>query len=453
MSLPNRPSLLAGLAAAGLASATIAAAQDTTIRWALHPGAEADAVINYFAPKYEEETGVQVIGEILPPNQLRDQMSIEAIGNTGRFDMGYHSPGWFGTFADHVIDLTPLIEEHGFDIGAYPDLVVESHMKSSARPGEIIAVPTTPAAPMLIVREDWFGHPDEQAAFEDAYGRELTVPATWAELREVAEFFTRDAGETLAGETLEQPVYGWADALGAGAGITRSYIVVLYSAGISGWDEDFTPDVDHPIVAETAEYFVDLARNTAPREAQNWGFLEGLQMFRDGRLATATMWPQGVGTVEAEDGDAAGNVGYSPLPLWEDNIAGYTQGTPFLGGGGVFLFDTPNADEAFKFLTWMLQENEVEWGKQSEQFSRSGHFTSDELRNLKPYYADFLPAYEQVLESVFIRQGIPEYGAVMWNGTTEFITDVFSGDLTPEQAQDRWVGNMNAAFRRAGYIE
>ncbi|MFN3664328.1 ABC transporter substrate-binding protein [Yoonia sp.] len=449
----NKIGLLTGAVALGMTLATTATGQDVTIRWALHPGAEADAVINYFAPLYEEETGIRVIGEILPPNQLRDQMSIEAIGGTGRWDLGYHSPGWFGTFAEHVVDLTPYIEEHGFDIDAYPPLIVDSHMRSDARPGEIIAVPTTPAAPMLIVRSDWFEHPEEQAAFQDAYGRALETPDTWSELREVAEFFTRDAGETLAGETLENDVYGWADALGAGAGITRSFIVVLYSTGVSGWDENFTPDIDNPIVIEAAEYFVDLAENTAPREAQNWGFLEGLEMFRDGRLATAVMWPQGVGTVEAEGGAATGNTGYSPLPMWEGNLAGYTQGTPFLGGGGVFVFDTPNSEEAFKFLKWMLQDNEIEWGKQSEQFSTAGHFASEELRNLRPYYPEFLPAYEQVLQSVFIRQGIPEYGSVMWNGTTEFITDVFSGDLTAEQAQTRWVNSMNDAFRRAGYIQ
>jgi multiple sugar transport system substrate-binding protein len=444
-----------GLAAVGLALAmtSSATAQQTTIRWALHPGAEADAVVNYFAPRYEEETGIRVIGEILPGNTLRDQMSIEAIGGTGRWDLGYHSPGWFGTFADHVVDLTPFIEAHGFDINAYPPLIVDSHMRSEARPGEIIALPTTPAAPMLIVRRDWFEHPDEQAAFQAEFGRELTVPATWAELREVAGFFTRDAGATLAGETLTHPIYGWADALGAGAGITRSFIVVLYSTGVHGWDENYTPDIDHPIVIEAAEYFVDLAKSTAPREAQNWGFLEGLEMFRDGRLATATMWPQGVGTVEAPAGAAAGNTGYSPLPVWEGNLAGYTQGTPFLGGGGVFIFDTPNAEEAFKFLKWMLQDNEVEWGIQSEQFSTSAHFESEELRALRPYYRDFLPAYEQVLQSVFIRQGIPEYGSIMWNGATDFITDIYSGDMTPQQAQDRWVREMNNTFRRAGYIQ
>lgn len=444
--------LLTGLIVAA-ALGTAVQAQQTTLRWALHPGAEADAVINYFAPKYEELTGVKVIGEILPPDQLRDRMAIEAIGGTGRWDMGYHSPGWFGTFADHVIDLTPLLEAHGFDITAYPDLVIESHMRSEARPGELIALPTTPAAPMMIARRDFFEHEGEQAAFREKHGRDLSIPATWAELREVAEFFTRPAGATVAGETLTQPLYGWADALGSGSGIARSFIVVLYSTGLHGWDETFQTDLDNPILVEAAKYFIDLAKTTAPRDAQSWAFLEGLEFFRDGRLAMATMWPQGVGTVEDPAGKAAGRVAYQPLPMWEGNLGDHTQGVPFLGGGGVFVFDTPQADEAVKFLTWMLQENEVEWARQSNQFSRAAHFTNPELQQMQPYFADFLPAYQQTLEAVFVRQGIPEYGAVMWQGTVDFITDTFSGDLTPEQAQARWVDNMNRAFRRAGYIQ
>ncbi|MDW7749060.1 hypothetical protein, partial [Halomonas sp.] len=77
----------------GLAMATTSLAalaqDDVTIRWALHPGEEADAVVDYFAPEYERQTGIKVEGEILPPDQLRDRMSIEAIGGTGRWDMGY----------------------------------------------------------------------------------------------------------------------------------------------------------------------------------------------------------------------------------------------------------------------------------------------------------------------------------------------------------------------------
>lgn len=76
-------------------------------------------------------------------------------------------------------------------------------MESDTRPGEIIALSTPPAAPMLIVREDFFSHTDEQATFEEAYGRELEVPHTWQERYKVDAFFTRKAIETIASETLE----------------------------------------------------------------------------------------------------------------------------------------------------------------------------------------------------------------------------------------------------------
>lgn len=84
----HKPKTWLAAAATALSLGQMASAQDVQIRWALHPGAEADAVVNYFAPKYEEETGIKVIGEILPPDQLRDRMSIEAIGGTNRWDYG-----------------------------------------------------------------------------------------------------------------------------------------------------------------------------------------------------------------------------------------------------------------------------------------------------------------------------------------------------------------------------
>ncbi len=439
--------VLAG--ALGFASAV--SAQEVTLRWAMHPGSHTAPVLEHFAPQYEEQTGVRVVGEVLPPDQLRDRMQIEAIGGTGHYHIGYHSPGWFGGFADHVVDLTPFIEQYGFDVSAYPELIVESHMTSPIRPGEIIAIPHVPFAPLLIARKDFFEHPDEQAAFREEYGRDLEYPQTWQELYEVAQFFTREAGETVAGETLEQSLYGWSDSLRHPSGAARAYIVMLYSTGLQGFDEKFEPDLDHPILLESIELFKQMVEDTVPPAAVNWDFLEHLEYFREGRLATATMWPGGIDTVEDPAGAAAGKVHYQPLPMYEGNLAGYEQGVPYLGGGGLMVFDTPQAEEAFKFLQWLLEENAYEWAARTKAFSRHDHFEDPELQQLEPYYADFLPAFGQVLEAVFIRQGIPEYGSAMWQGTADFVTDVLSGDLTPEEAQQRWVEDMRREFERAGY--
>ena len=39
--------------------------------------------------------------EQLPPDNMWQQMMLEAQGGTP-YDMGYHSPGWFGYYYEHV---------------------------------------------------------------------------------------------------------------------------------------------------------------------------------------------------------------------------------------------------------------------------------------------------------------------------------------------------------------
>ncbi|WFE75329.1 ABC transporter substrate-binding protein [Roseinatronobacter sp. S2] len=401
-------------------------AQDVELRYAIHPGSHVQPLLDYFIPKYEELTGVRVIGEVLPPDQLRDRMTIEAIGNTGYFDMGYHSPGWFGSFVDHVADLRPFIEKYGMDLDAFPELVVEAHMSSTARPGDIISIAHTPSAPIFAARRDWFEHPDERAAFEEQHGRELEYPQSWQDLHEVGQFFTRDAGDTLAGNVLERPVYGWSDSLRHPSGAARAFLLTMYSAGLAGFDEDYMPDIDQPIFLEATELFERLVHDTAPPTAYNWDFLEHLEYFREGRLAMATLWAFGIDTVEDPDGDAAGNVHYKVLPVYEGNLGGYTQGVPYIGGGGIMVFDTPNAEESFKFLQWLIEDQSMEWARMTANFFRPEHFADEELVNQRPFYPEYLPVLQDALDAVFIRQGIPEYGSVIWNAAGDYATDVHS---------------------------
>jgi len=449
--LSGRTPAAIGLAmAVATGGAGLAQAQEVTLRYAIHPGSHVAPLLEYFIPKYYEETGVRVIGEVLPPDQLRDRMTIEAVGGTNYFDMGYHTAAWFGSFVDHVADLTPFIEQYGMDLSAFPDLVIEAHMSSTERPGEIISIAHTPSAPIFAFRRDWFEHPDERAGFEEEYGRELDYPATWQDLHEVGVFFTRDAGETLAGNVLERPVYGWSDSLRHPSGAARAWLLMMYSAGLAGFDEDYMPDIDHPIFLEATELFERLVHDTSPPTAYNWDFLEHLEYFREGRLAMATLWAFGIDTVEDPDGDAAGNIHYTVFPMYEGNLGGYTQGVPYIGGGGIMVFDTPNAEESFKFLQWLIEDHSREWAIRTSNFFRPDHF-DDDIVALKPFYAEYLPVLQQALDAVFIRQGIPEYGSVIWNAAGDYATDVLSGDMSAEAARDRWIDRMNRELERGGY--
>lgn len=458
INLTKRKSILVFLVAALVITASMffstinVQAETVTLRWAVHPGPHVEPFEDYFVPKYEEEHDVEIIMEQLPPDNMWQQMMLEAQGGTP-YDMGYHSPGWFGYYYEHVKGLDEYIEKYDFDLDAYPDSVIESHMLHDSRPGEIIAIARNPQTPFIVYREDWFADSGEQEAFESEYGRELTVPETWEELYEVAEFFTREAGATIAGETLENYLYGYSASINAPGGMARAFLGIFYSLGLEGFDADFQTDLDNDILLEGVEYWSNLVNDVFPAAASTWDFLEHLSYFRDGRLAMAELWPEGVLTAEDPDGEAHGNVGYSTLPRWENNLQDLPIGRSFMGGGGHLIFDTPNSEEAFKFLQWVYEDQAIEFNKRTAMFSRNEHFESEEVLGFHEFYDDFLPVFQEQMEYGFARQPIPEYGAVMYNPSGEFAADVVEGVMSAEEAQQRWIDRMMREFEAAGYLE
>jgi hypothetical protein len=111
LSLALGLSLVLGLA--GLVQA------QTTLRIAEHPGPHVEPMEEYFIPLYEELTGVNIVMEVLPPDQLWQRMQLEAQADSDCYDIGYHSPGWFGYYYEKVAGLDDLIEEHGFGLDQY----------------------------------------------------------------------------------------------------------------------------------------------------------------------------------------------------------------------------------------------------------------------------------------------------------------------------------------------
>lgn len=426
------------------------APEQITIRIGEHPGSHVGPMEEYFIPLYEEMTGIKIEMEVLPPDQVWQRFQLDA--PDGEWDIGYHSPGWFGYFYEHVADLRPHMERKGFDpYEHYPEPVINSHMTNELlRPGEIIAFARNPMSPIMVYRTDWFEHAGERQAFRAEYGRDLAPPQTWEELHEVARFFTRPAGATVAGETLTEDLYGYSASVSEPGGMARAFLAVVKSMGLDGFDENYQTDLDDPILLEGVELWTNLIRDTFPQDALSWNFLEHVSFFANGRLAMAELWPEAVLT--AESGAARGNVGYQVLPQWPGNRKDLPIGRSFLGGGGVLVFDTPNQAHAYDFLHWLLVENAVEFTKRTAMFALEEQFSSAEIQQSEPFYADFLPVFLQQMEYAFPRQPIAEWGAVMYTPVGQFAADVLFGVESPAAAQQRLVDNMNSVFRREGYI-
>ena len=177
-------------------------------------------------------------------------------------------------------------------------------------------------------RKDWFERPELQAEFKEKYGRDLAVPATFAELKDIAEFFQ---GRDIDGKT----VYGASIYTERGSeGITMGVMDVLYSFGFKYDNPDKPYDmegfVNSPGAVAGLEFYKALYDCCTPPGSSNGYMGEGIDAYKSGQVAMqmnfAFTWPG----FEADPNVGGGKTGYFVNPAGP-NGEQFAQ----LGGQGI----------------------------------------------------------------------------------------------------------------------
>ena len=429
-----------------------------TLRWADITGSpHIDIVKEYFIPLYEEQNpGIKIEVENLGTSDLIEKTMREGVAGTGYYQFGYVSPSWQGEMmaANLLVDLTPYIEKYNFDITQYPEQTWNGMALAYGNPDFIAGLPFMAVTNFMVYRKDWFENPDEQAAFKTEYGRDLLPITSWQDMYDKAVFFTRSAGDTLAGEVLEEDIYGSGFSLGGAEVIPAiAFILMVLSTDLDIFDtETYVPDVDDPILLEVIDLWVKFIEDTMPEEAFLWDDqATSSDVFaKKGNIAMTQANSQA--KFEAEDSMVSGKTGYAQWPVFEGNIKGSDIGRGFLGGGSFSIFDEAKADESFLFMQWLMETMEDEWVEKTTMFTRKNHFTNEEALKL-PGMNDFLPAYLTTFENAYVRPAIPEFTPVCFIPIAPMILDVYNGLLTPEEAHQKYYDDMVQAFKDAGYLE
>jgi multiple sugar transport system substrate-binding protein len=184
----------------------------TPIHVALEAGGGADLIIP-FLERFSAHTGVPLTHESMVFATLYSKQVIELQGGTGAYDLVVTETSWTNEWEDYLTPLEELAAQFDPDgvegfrsyiAGHDPGIL----RMASTRDGVLVGVPYYTYTMINIYREDLFEDEGERAAFAERYGYDLAPPRTTEQLRDIAEFFSRAAGETLRGETLAQPFYG-----------------------------------------------------------------------------------------------------------------------------------------------------------------------------------------------------------------------------------------------------
>ncbi|PKP67991.1 MAG: ABC transporter substrate-binding protein, partial [Alphaproteobacteria bacterium HGW-Alphaproteobacteria-5] len=244
MTLPFRASVSAlALLGAGLAGS--AGAEELTLCWAAWDPANA---LVELSKDYEAQSGNTMRFEFVPWPNFADRM-LNELNSGGRLcDLLIGDSQWIGGGAEngHYVKLNDFFDANGISMDDFAPATVYAYSTWPKGTPNYYALPAMGDANGWFYRKDWFARPEIQAAFKEAYGRDLAEPKSQTELLEIAQFFQ---GREIDGKT----VYGAAIFTERGSeGITMGVTGALYAWGVQYENTPGSYDMDGAINSPAA---------------------------------------------------------------------------------------------------------------------------------------------------------------------------------------------------------
>jgi multiple sugar transport system substrate-binding protein len=309
------------------------------------------------AKDFEQETGIHVDVEVADLLQVQQQILTDALTGTQVYDVaqviswsvGVWGAQHFATPLKKFLD-DPKLHDPDFSTKSF---VPENFELTSVYQGEVIGLPFHYIPPFAIYRRDIAADPAERAAFKAKYGYELPLTGdkysmvdSWEQWRDIAEFFTRKAGDKVAGTVRDKPMYGVTAAFKRHLTTLYDYERILLGMGGEVLDADGNPKLDSPEALKALKYMLSL-RAYSPPSYSEYTWDEQYSDFCAGNLFSTFSW--GDTTPFLEDPTqcpaVAGKLGYFPHPGTHKTVAE--------GQGWAIPTKAPHPEAGFLFLQWV----------------------------------------------------------------------------------------------------
>ncbi len=435
--------LLAATALATLSAvaATGAKANELTLCWAAWD--PANALIE-LSKDFEAQSGVTMNFEFVPWPNFADRMLNELNSGGQLCDLMIGDSQWIGLGAEagHYIKLNDFFEANGISMEDFIPATVTGYSEWPKGTPNYWALPAFGDVVGWTYRKDWFERPELQAEFKEKYGRDLGVPATLAELKDIAEFFQ---GREIDGTT----VYGAAIYTERGSeGITMGVTNVLYNYGFQYGNPENPYElegfVNSPGAVEGLEFYKALYDCCTPPGSSNWYMSENIDAYKSGQVAMqmnfAFIWPG----VHADPNVGGDRSGYFPNP------AGPAGHFAQLGGQGISVVSySDNQDAALEYIKWFAQpEIQARWWE-------LGGYSALRAVVEDPGFASSQPYAQTFLDSMAIVKDFwaePSYASLLLPMQERIHNYVIAGQGTAQEALDGLVRDWTEVFEDEGKL-
>ena len=391
---------------------------------------------------YEEETGIKVNVIQEPWGSFGDLFFNEMAAQGDSWDMVVGDSQWLGQGAEqgHYVNMTDFLNSTGLAASVTP-ATLTYYGEYPTGSGEYWAFPAEGDADGWAYRKDLFEDPANMEAFEAEYGYPLAAPDTYAQLMDMAKFFTgREEG--LHGVA----IYTQADYDALTMGVENT----MFSWGANWQDENnnVLGIVNSPEAIESLEFYRDLYECCQAPGLSNAFFAEVNDSFTSGQAAMAmnyfAFFPA---LINPETNPYADGTGFFVNP------AGPT-GEQFaaMGGQGVSIINyipDERKEAARAFIQWFgEEETQAHWAALGGFSNNANVLQTEEFLNATP----FNPAFAETMTFVKDFWNVPVFGELLAVAQREFGRYIVEGQGTAEEAMNNIAEEHDQILRDAGLI-
>jgi multiple sugar transport system substrate-binding protein len=246
----------------------------------------------------------------------------------------------------------------------------------------------------MYYRKDLFEDPDNMAEFKTKYGYELGPPKTWQAFDDVGNFITDKYAPKIYGGAVQRSgeSYDWWS--GAFSGHGGQYFD----------PETMKPGINSKFGVQALQEIVD-QNKWMPPGIEQWGFMEILSGFLEGKIAMCITWPP-IGRWAAGYGAGVEQLSWVPTSKVKDKV-GYApmpgKRTSHAGGFAITISsDSRNKEAAYLFCQWMnspdISLERVMLPYALRDPFRISHFESSEYKSLWSNADEYLEALQDAAD-------------------------------------------------------
>lgn len=393
---------------------------------------------------YEQETGIKITVVQEPWGSFYNLFATEMAAKGTTWDMVVGDSQWLGqmTTQGHYVDLTDFLISTGLKDSVTP-ATLTYYGEYPTGSGRYWAYPTEGDADGWAYRKDLFEDPAEKEAFKAQYGYDLAPPKTYAQLMDIAKFFTRPDKGLYGVAIYTQKDY---DAITMGVENT------MFSWGADWKDANYNVMgvVNSPEAIEAVQFYRDLYDCCQWPGGSNAFFTETNDAIISGQVAMSmnyfAFFPALV--------NPGTNPNYYDKIGFFSNPAGPTgKQHAALGGQGMSIISyiSPERKQAaMDFIKWFGREDiQAKWAELGGYTCNANVLKSDVFLKATP----FNPAFAETMTFVKDFWNIPEYGQLLEVTQRELSKFIVEGVGTAKETMDTIAAEHDKILRAAGYIK